>query len=159
MAKVKPRESLHKKIERLERENHELRKLNEAVIADNRRQGAELIKMNDNIDTDIKKSSVYQAIERELETVKMKNSLLASENQRLRQKNDDLIDMLNQSKGPESTKNPMGAGRKANDAKQQAKHAQFAVLLAENKTMREIMQIMGISQRTYFRYLSYVKNN
>ena len=53
----------------------------------------------------------------------------------------------------------MGAGRKANDAKQQARHTQFADLLAQKKTMREIIQIMGISQRTYFRYLNYVKNN
>lgn len=159
MAKAKARESLQKKVERLERENHELRKLNEAVIADNRRQGAELIKMSNRVDEDIKTSSVYQAIERELDAIKMRNSLLENENKRLRQKNDDLIDMLNQSKDQKPKKNPMGAGRKANDAKQQARHTQFADLLAQKKTMREIIQIMGISQRTYFRYLNYVKNN
>ena len=108
MAKAKPRESLQKKVERLERENHELRKLNEAVIADNLRQGAELIKMSNRVDEDIKTSSVYQAIERELDAIKMRNSLLENENKRLRQKNDDLIDMLNQSKDQKPKKESHG---------------------------------------------------
>lgn len=154
------RETQKAQIERLQNEIKELKKLNDNILKANMEVSQELRKLQENEEETFRQLPMYKQMMDEISRLKVYNGILQRQLDKARKKNDHLIDQLNER--PEQTHNARGAGRKPHDEKQQDRYRKFEDLLAEQKSMNEIMDIMKISRSTYYNYyrkLTVQKNN
>lgn len=154
------RETQKAQIERLQNEIKELKKLNNNILKANMEISQELRKLQENEEETFRQLPMYKQMMDEISRLKAHNGILQRQLDRAREKNDFLIDQLKER--PEPIHNARGAGRKPHDEKQQDRYRQFEDLLAEQKSMNEIMDIMKISRSTYYNYyrkLTVQKNN
>lgn len=127
-------ETQKSKIERLEREVHELKQLNQKIHQDNLKLGQELSALSEQSEAAFRETPLYRQMAAEIDRLRVQNKLLERQ------------------AGKKSTHNARGAGRKANDKTQQAKYRQFSQLYSSGMSMEQIMEQMQISRTTFFRY-------
>lgn len=114
-----------------------------------------------NADNAFKNSPYCHQMERDVEI--LKESLRNAENrlrtsQEREEKLRDRIEMLERSASiqPHNARN---AGRRKNDSKWQESYSQWCQLYQSQKSINEIIETMGISRATYFRYKKHYQNN
>lgn len=150
------RKTIKQKIAKMEQEIARLQKLNGAMKADYDKLEQEKQDSLDAKEFDFSDSSLYKSMDRDIFRLKEKNITLENENKRLKEKISEQIKMLEERPTKVEEHNARHAGRKPDNPEIQAKRQQFSKLLAEHKTMREIMQIMHISRSTYYNYYRHI---
>lgn len=180
------RETIKQKIAKMEQKIEELTKQRDTLQQLVYALEQEKRDLQDSKDTDFSESSIYQDMQRKMDMQEQKIKNLKSENERLKEKSEALIKMLeHQTEIPNAKErikelenengrlkekvrlleeqsqkveehNARHAGRKPDNPEIKAKRQQFAALLAEHRPMREIMQIMNISKSTYYNYYRHI---